>query len=265
MYLVTAGIDSKIRLWNIKTEKLFAKFEIHKYSTQQLIIHNSNLYSYGHDMKLVKFDIACKETDCWINLKSHITCMKMLKYRSRQSEETTDREPKREDTTESQMLNEARIAAAFSDFDVVLYDLDLNQLQQINLGNMTPGDEVMRMVRISDADIMCFSNEGAINVLNINTLEEQKSGTIFSLKNEDYIDLLLIKSREYFLFTIERQKIEFYNAHSLKRTDSWDYFFQNDIICCNKNREGSKILVGDKSCHLVLFNFMKHLDSSKDK
>ena len=51
---------------------------------------------------------------------------------------------------------------------------------------------------------MCFSNEGAINVLDINTLEEQKSGTIFSLKNEDYIDLLLIKSREFFLFTIER-------------------------------------------------------------
>ena len=123
------------------------------------------------------------------------------------------------------MLSETRIAAAFSDFDVVLYDLDLNQLQQINLVNMTPGDEVMRMVRISDVQIMCFSNEGAINVLDINTLEEQKSGTIFSLKNEDYIDLLLIKSREFFLFTIERQKIEFYNAHSLKRTDSWDYFF----------------------------------------
>jgi len=102
------------------------------------------------------------------------------------------------------MLSETRIAAAFSDFDVVLYDLDLNQLQQINLVNMTPGDEVMRMVRISDVQIMCFSNEGAINFLDINTLEEQKSGTIFSLKNDDYIDLLLIKSREFFLFTIER-------------------------------------------------------------
>lgn len=122
---------------------------------------------------------------------------------------------------------------------------------------MTPGDEVMRVIRIGDQEIMCFSNEGAINVLSIVSLEESKSGTIFSLKNEDYIDLLLIKSREYFLFTIERQKIEFYNAHSLKRTDSWDYFFQNDIICCNKNKEGSKIFVGDKSGNLVLFNFMK--------
>lgn len=96
-------------------------------------------------------------------------------------------------------------------------------------------------------------------------MDESKSGTIFSLKNEDYIDLLLIKSREFFLFTIERQKIEFYNAQSLKRTDSWDYFFQNDIACCNKNREGSKIFVGDKSGNMVLFNFMKQLDQAKEK
>ena len=68
---------------------------------------------------------------------------------------------------------------------------------------MTPGDEVIRIVRTGDNEIMCFSNEGTINVLGIAMLDEIKSGTIFSLKNEDYIDLLLIKSREYFLFTIE--------------------------------------------------------------
>jgi len=69
---------------------------------------------------------------------------------------------------------------------------------------MTPGDEVIRIVRTGDNEIMCFSNEGTINVLGIAMLDEIKSGTIFSLKNEDYIDLLLIKSREYFLFTIEQ-------------------------------------------------------------
>lgn len=37
-YLITAGIDSKIRIWNIQNGKLFAKFEIHKHSTQQMII-----------------------------------------------------------------------------------------------------------------------------------------------------------------------------------------------------------------------------------
>ena len=61
---------------------------------------------------------------------------------------------------------------------------------------MAPGDEVIRIIRSSDSEIMCFSNEGAINVLGVHGLEEIKSGTIFSLKNEDYIDLLLIKSRE---------------------------------------------------------------------
>ena len=87
-YLITAGIDSKIRMWDIKSEKLFGKYEIHKYATQQLIVHNSILYSYGgHDMKLVKFDIACKETDCWINLKSHITALKCLKYRPRHADD----------------------------------------------------------------------------------------------------------------------------------------------------------------------------------
>lgn len=33
-YLITSGIDSKIRIWNVQTEKLFKKFEIHKYATQ---------------------------------------------------------------------------------------------------------------------------------------------------------------------------------------------------------------------------------------
>ena len=130
---------------------------------------------------------------------------------------------------------------------------------------MTPGDEVIRILRSGEQEIMCFSNEGTINVLSANNLEEIKSGTIFSLKNEDYIDLLLIKSREYFLFTIERSKIEFYSASQLRRTDCWEYFFQTNIICCDKNREGSKILVGDKQCNLILFNFMKHLDTSKEK
>mmetsp|Transcript_9208 Transcript_9208/g.13965 ORF Transcript_9208/g.13965 Transcript_9208/m.13965 type:complete len:306 (-) Transcript_9208:1829-2746(-) len=272
---MTAGIDSKIRIWNIKAEKLLSKFEIHKYATQQLIVFNQTLYSYGgHDMKLVKFDIYTKETDCWINLKSHITALKLLKYRSRggnrmgsedgSSYQGRDRNG-RISTTESEIVQETRIAAAFHDFDVVLYDLDLNQLQQLNLTNMTPGDEVIRMIRSGDHELMCFSNEGTINVLSTDTLDELKSGSIFSLKNEDYIDLLLIKSREYFLFTIERQKIEFYSAQQLKRTDSWDFFFQSDIICCDKNKEGSKILIGDKACGLIMFNFMKYLDTSKDK
>jgi hypothetical protein len=96
------------------------------------------------------------------------------------------------------------------------------------------------------------------------TMEESKQGSIFNLKSEDYIDLILIKSREYFLFTLEKQKIEFYSANTFKRTDSWDYFFERDLICCDKNKEGSKIFVSDKNGYTVLFNFLKHLDQSKE-
>jgi WD40 repeat protein len=28
-YLITAGIDNKIRIWNIETEKLLTKFQVH--------------------------------------------------------------------------------------------------------------------------------------------------------------------------------------------------------------------------------------------
>lgn len=40
--------------------------------------------------------------------------------------------------------------------------------------------------------------------MNNSTLEDTKSGSIFNLKSEDYIDLILIKSREFFLFTLEK-------------------------------------------------------------
>ena len=94
-------------------------------------------------------------------------------------------------------------------------------------------------------------------------LEETKAGSIFSLKSDDYIDMILIKSREYFLFTIEKQKIEFFNANTFKRSDSWDYFFERDIVGCDKNKEGSKICVWDKGGYLTLFNFLKHLDNTQ--
>ena len=93
---------------------------------------------------------------------------------------------------------------------------------------------------------MSFTKEGSISIMNNKTLEETKEGSIFNLKSEDYIDMILIKSKEYFLFTLEKQKIEFFSASSFKRTDSWDYFFDRDLICCDKNKEGSKIFVSDK-------------------
>lgn len=76
-------------------------------------------------------------------------------------------------------------------------------------------------------------------MLNTLTLDEMKQASIFNLKSEDYLDLILIKSRDFFLFTIERQKIEFHNAQSYRRSDSWGHYFEQDITGCDKNREGS--------------------------
>jgi hypothetical protein len=78
---------------------------------------------------------------------------------------------------------------------------------------------------MSSAEFLTFTKEGSIAIFNGHT--ETKSGSIFNLKSEDYIDLILIKSREYFLFTLERQKMEFYSTNNaFKKTDSWDYFFE---------------------------------------
>jgi WD40 repeat protein len=53
--LITGGIDNKIRVWNIETEKLIGKFEAHSYSTLHMAHHKEFIYSYGYDMRLCKF------------------------------------------------------------------------------------------------------------------------------------------------------------------------------------------------------------------
>lgn len=57
---------------------------------------------------------------------------------------------------------------------------------------------------MSNTEFLSFTKEGSINVMNNSTLEEIKQGSIFNIKSEDYIDLILIKSREFFLFTLEK-------------------------------------------------------------
>jgi hypothetical protein len=57
---------------------------------------------------------------------------------------------------------------------------------------------------LSSNEFLVFTKEGSISILNNHSLEESKNGSIFNLKSEDYIDLILIKSREFFLFTLEK-------------------------------------------------------------
>ena len=151
-----------------------------------------------------------------------------------------------------------KLVAAFITGEVILYDMNLNQIQSTMLNYIN--EEIIQVINISSNEFLAFTKEGSISILNNMTLQESKTGSIFNLKSEDYIDLILIKSREFFLFTLEKQKLEFYSASAFKKTDSWDYFFERDLICCDKNKEGSKIFVSDKSGFTIMFNFLKHLD-----
>jgi len=71
-YLVAAGIDPKMRIWNIENEKLVSKFEVHKYCTIHLLFFKEFLYSYGYDKTLMKYNFMTKSKDCWIDVRSHI-------------------------------------------------------------------------------------------------------------------------------------------------------------------------------------------------
>lgn len=78
-YLITAGVDPKIRIWNVETEKLISKFEIHQYSTIFMICHKEYIFSYGYDMKLAKYNFKTKQHENSIEMDYQITAIKMLK------------------------------------------------------------------------------------------------------------------------------------------------------------------------------------------
>lgn len=54
--------------------------------------------------------------------------------------------------------------------------------------------------------------------------------------------------------------MDFYTVSEFKKTDSWDYFFDNDLVSCEKNEEGSKIIVADEVGYITMFNFIKMSD-----
>ena len=85
---------------------------------------------------------------------------------------------------------------------LILFDANLTPLKQALL--KTPNEEVISLINLSNTEFLSFTKEGSISVWGNTSLEEIKDGSIFNLKSEDYIDLILIKSKEYFLFTLEK-------------------------------------------------------------
>lgn len=108
------------------------------------------------------------------------------------------------------------------------------------------------MLLFTDGDILFLDTQHA--------LQELKIDSIFNINSADYLDLLIIKSKEHFLFSIEPQRIEFHNAKNFNCTDSWDYFLPRALVGADKNKDGSSIAVWDTANTLTLFNFLKQLE-----
>jgi len=124
-----------------------------------------------------------------------------------------------------------------------MYDGELNLMFQCSIENPLT---IKRLVPLNEAECLFFSQDGHLVILNTEqVLEEEGSGSIYQLKSEDYKDLLHIKAKENFFFTIESHKMEFFSASSYKKSDTWDYFLPYSITGWGKNREGSKLCVWD--------------------
>ena len=77
-----------------------------------MVCHKEFIFSYGYTQELSKFNFMQKTKECWIELSSQVTALKLLK------------------TDESNYP--LKLVASFADGDIVLYDLDLNSLCHTN-------------------------------------------------------------------------------------------------------------------------------------
>lgn len=59
--------------------------------------------------------------------------------------------------------------------------------------------------------------------------------------------------------------MEFYSAKSFKKSDTWDYFLPASIVGCDKNKQGSNILIWDTNSTITLFNFITYTKIPKHK
>jgi len=108
-YMITGGLDSKTRIWNLETEKLISKFEIHSNHSTLMVTYKEFIFSFGSDNSLTKFNFKAKTIEKSLSFETPITSMKIIK--------TVD---------ESMKLKLAVVTQAS---ELTLYDLSLNLLK----------------------------------------------------------------------------------------------------------------------------------------
>jgi WD40 repeat protein len=142
-----------------------------------------------------------------------------------------------------------------------MYDLDLNLMFQSG-ADIPPALEVKKLVGLNASECLVCVADGEIVVVNSECmLETVRSGSIFSLKGEDWVDLTMLYIKQSFLVSVETQRIEFYLAAEFKKQDSWDYFFPASLQGITKSNETGRLCVWDANSTLSFFSFASSLSA----
>ena len=107
-----------------------------------MVTNKEIIFSYGYEKTLMKYNFMQKTKECWIEVQSHINCLKLIK--------TNDK------------MTPVKLVASFTDGDIVLYDTDLNVLCHTNRSDSEP---ILKLISLSPTEILCFQKNGDINVL----------------------------------------------------------------------------------------------------
>ena len=236
-YIFTAGNDPYIRKWDLASQREIAHYQCHKTECTTLICFYEFLISTGKDKRIVKFNIDKEKIERVYKSKENIASIRIL-------ENHDDR-----DASKFLISNQTGY--------LELLDFDLELITSLS----SPSNErIVSLINHSLSEFLSFTKDGQITVYDQETLSVIKEQSILNLKSDDYLDIILIRSKEYILFTLEKQKMDFFTCATFKKTDSWDYFFDEDLNHCEQNFEGSKIIIWDKGGYVTLFNFLKNAD-----
>jgi hypothetical protein len=153
------------------------------------VLQKRYIYAYGCDKSLARYDIQTglfEQTGFEENIRT------MKKFKSHD--------------------DEFRILVSLENGVFRMLDTDLRALKTV-IGPH-PNEKVIALANISKDEILSFTKDGQIDVFMNSDLKHSRDGSIFNIKSEDYIGIALIKSKEYVLFTLERQKMEFVSINN---------------------------------------------------
>lgn len=187
-FIFTAGNDPFVRKWELATQREVAHYQLHKSECTIMENYFEFLFTTGSDNRLVKFNIEKEKIDRVYKCKDSITAIRIL-------DNIEDRDA-------------SKILISTTGGYLELLDFDLGLITSLSVTN--PTEFIVSLINHSLSEFLSFSKDGQITVYDQETLSIIKEESILNLKSDDYLDLILIRSKEYILFTLEKQKMDFF-------------------------------------------------------